>query len=51
MPIEIQQALQKKGHDLKVWPRMGASQAIQLRDGKLVPAAEPRVILQNQEKQ
>ena len=50
MPIEIQQALQKKGHDLKVWPTMGASQAIQLRDGKLVPVAEPRVILQNQKK-
>ncbi len=50
MPDEIQQALQKKGHDLKVWPTMGASQAIQLRDGKLVPAAEPRVILQNQKK-
>ncbi|HCS65025.1 MAG TPA: gamma-glutamyltransferase [Cellvibrio sp.] len=48
MPIEIQQALQKKGHNLKVWPTMGASQAIQLRDGKLVPVAEPRVILQNQ---
>ncbi len=48
MPIEIQQALQKKGHDLKIWPTMGASQAIQLRDGKLVPVAEPRVILQNQ---
>ena len=48
MPAEIQQALQKKGHELKVWPRMGASQAIQLRDGKLVPVAEPRVILQNQ---
>ena len=51
MPVEIQQALQKKGHDLKIWPRMGASQAIQLRDGKLIPAAEPRVILQNQQKQ
>jgi gamma-glutamyltranspeptidase/glutathione hydrolase len=50
MPIEIQQALQKKGHDLKIWPSMGASQAIQLRDGKLVPVAEPRVILQNQKK-
>jgi gamma-glutamyltranspeptidase/glutathione hydrolase len=50
MPIEIQQALQKKGHDLKIWPSMGASQAIQLRDGKLVPVAEPRVILQNQQK-
>jgi gamma-glutamyltranspeptidase/glutathione hydrolase len=50
MPAEIQQALQKKGHDLKIWPSMGASQAIQLRDGKLVPVAEPRVILQNQRK-
>ncbi len=48
MPIEIQQILQQKGHDLKIWPSMGASQAIQLRDGKLIPVAEPRVILQNQ---
>ncbi len=47
MPVEIQQALRKKGHELKIWPSMGASQAIQLRDGKLVPVAEPRVILQN----
>ena len=50
MPADIQQALQKKGHELKIWPSMGASQAIQLRDGKLVPVAEPRVILQNQRK-
>jgi gamma-glutamyltranspeptidase / glutathione hydrolase len=50
MPIEIQQSLQKKGHELKIWPSMGASQAIQLRNGKLVPVAEPRVILQNQQK-
>lgn len=50
MPIEIQQALQNKGHNLKVWPTMGASQAIYLQDGKLVPVAEPRVILQNQKK-
>ena len=51
VPLEIQQELQKKGHDLKIWPSMGASQAIQLRDGKLIPAAEPRVIKQNQRKQ
>ena len=50
MPADIQQALQKKGHELKIWPSMGASQAIQLRDGKLIPVAEPRVILQNQPK-
>ena len=50
MPADIQQALQKKGHELKISPSMGASQAIQLRDGKLVPVAEPRVILQNQRK-
>lgn len=47
MPVEIQQALQQKGHELKIWPSMGASQAIQLRNGKLVPVAEPRVIQQN----
>ena len=50
MPIEIQQALQKKGHNVKIWPSMGASQAIYLHDGKLVPVAEPRVILQNQKR-
>lgn len=50
MPIEIQQSLQKKGHELKIWPSMGASQAIQLRNGKLVHVAEPRVIVQNQHK-
>jgi len=50
MPLEIQQALKQKGHDLKIWQSMGASQAIELRDGKLVPIAEPRVIKQNAEK-
>ncbi|MFC3116534.1 gamma-glutamyltransferase [Cellvibrio fontiphilus] len=47
MPAPIQQSLQQKGHQLKVWPRMGASQAIELKDGKLIPVAEPRVIEQN----
>ncbi len=47
MSENIQQSLKQKGHDLKIWQRMGASQAIQLRDGKLVPVAEPRVISQN----
>ncbi|WP_040392731.1 gamma-glutamyltransferase [Cellvibrio sp. BR] len=47
MPQPVQEALQEKGHDLKVWSRMGASQAIELRDGKLIPVAEPRVIEQN----
>ncbi|MCE3253584.1 MAG: gamma-glutamyltransferase [Cellvibrio sp.] len=50
MPIEIQQLLKQKGHDIKIWPSMGASQAIQLREGKLVPVAEQRVILQNAKK-
>lgn len=50
MPADIQQALKQKGHDLKVWPSMGASQAIEWRDGKLIPVAEPRVIKQNSEK-
>ena len=47
MPENVQQSLKQKGHELKIWARMGASQAIQLRDGKLVPVAEPRVISQN----
>jgi len=47
MPQPVQDALQEKGHNLKVWSRMGASQAIELRDGKLIPVAEPRVIEQN----
>lgn len=47
MPEKVQQSLKEKGHELKIWARMGAAQAIQLRDGKLVPVAEPRVISQN----
>lgn len=47
MPVMVQQALRQKGHLLKVWPSMGASQAIQLRDGKLIPVAEPRVVKKN----
>lgn len=47
MPVMVQQALQQKGHLLRVWPSMGASQAIQLRDGKLIPVAEPRVVKKN----
>jgi gamma-glutamyltranspeptidase/glutathione hydrolase len=50
MPAEIQQSLKQKGHALKVWPSMGASQAIELQNGKLVPVTEPRVIKQNSEK-
>ncbi len=47
MPAAIQASLKQKGQELKVWPRMGAAQAIELRDGKLYPVAEPRVIEQN----
>lgn len=47
MPTPIQESLKQKGHELKIWPRMGASQAIELKDGKLLPVAEPRVIEQN----
>lgn len=43
MPDMVRKALEQKGHDVKVWPSMGASQIIQLRDGKLIPVAEPRV--------
>lgn len=48
MPSAIQQSLKDKGHELKIWPSMGASQAIELRDGKLVPTADPRVMKQNE---
>lgn len=44
MPDMVRSALAKKGHEIKLWPAMGASQIIQLRDGKLVPVAEPRVV-------
>jgi gamma-glutamyltranspeptidase/glutathione hydrolase len=44
---DIQQSLTGKGHTLRVWPSMGAAQAIQLRDGKLYPVTDPRVIAQN----
>lgn len=47
MPDPVKQALRAKGHELNIWPSMGASQAIQLRDGKLVPVADPRVIERN----
>lgn len=40
----VRNSLVQKGHELKLWPNMGFSQIIQLRDGKLVPVAEPRVI-------
>ncbi len=50
MPDNVQQTLKQKGHDLKIWQTMGASQAIQLIDGKLVPTAEPRVILRNSQR-
>lgn len=43
MPEMVRKALAQKGHDINVWPSMGASQIIQLRDGKLVPVAEPRI--------
>lgn len=47
MPEMVQKSLRQKGHNLRIWPTMGASQAIQLRDGKLIPVAEPRVIMKN----
>jgi len=40
----VRSSLAQKGHEIKLWPNMGFSQIIQLRDGKLVPVAEPRVI-------
>lgn len=50
MPLATQKALRKKGHDIKVWPSIGATQVIQLREGKLYPVAEPRVVLRNAQK-
>lgn len=47
MPEKNQKSLQRKGHDVKVWPSMGVTQAIQLREGKLHPVADPRIISQN----
>jgi len=43
----IQDSLKEKGHELRVWPSMGATQLIQMRAGKLHPVAEPRVQKQN----
>lgn len=40
----VRNALVQKGHEIKLWPNMGASQIIQLREGKLIPVAEPRVV-------
>lgn len=43
MPDMVRKSLEQRGHNVKIWPSMGASQIIQLRDGKLIPVAEPRV--------
>jgi gamma-glutamyltranspeptidase/glutathione hydrolase len=44
MPEAVQHALRQKGHDLQLWPSMGATQLIELRAGKLHPITEPRVV-------
>jgi gamma-glutamyltranspeptidase/glutathione hydrolase len=50
MPAAIQQSLKQKGHDLKLWPSMGATQVIEWRDGKLHPVSEPRVVVEGSAK-
>lgn len=50
MDEKLQAELTKLGHELRVWPSMGASQIIQLREGRLHPYAEPRVIKRNENK-
>ncbi len=40
---DLKQALKDKGHNLKDWPRFGATQAIALEKGELVPVSEPRI--------
>lgn len=40
---DLKKNLEKRGHMLKDWPRFGATQAITLEDGKLVPVSEPRI--------
>lgn len=47
MSSDIQDSLKEKGHELRIWPSMGATQLIQMRDGKLHPVAEPRVQKRN----
>jgi gamma-glutamyltranspeptidase/glutathione hydrolase len=47
MDKKLQEELTGLGHELRIWPSMGASQIIQLRDGRLYPYAEPRVIKRN----
>lgn len=44
MPEKTKNSLIKRGHELKIWSSMGTAQAIQLRDGKLHPATDPRII-------
>jgi len=46
MPEKIKTSLIKRGHELKIWSSMGTAQAIQLREGKLHPATDPRIIEQ-----
>lgn len=42
------QALASKGHQLKPLGNFGATQAIELRNGRFLPVTEPRLILRNQ---
>ena len=46
MPEKVKNSLIKRGHELKIWSSMGTAQAIQLREGKLHPATDPRIIEQ-----
>lgn len=45
---QTQKALSDKGHTLKPLGNFGATQAIELLDGKFYPVTEPRLILRNQ---
>ncbi len=40
---ELKKSLQSVGHQLKIWPPFGATQAIVLKNGKLLAEAEPRI--------
>lgn len=40
----LQNALKKYGHNLKVWPPYGATQAIVFEDGEFQAVAEPRLV-------
>ncbi|WP_370978336.1 gamma-glutamyltransferase [Agaribacterium sp. ZY112] len=43
MDEQLKEGLTKRGHNLKIWPAFGATQAILLKDGQFQAESEPRI--------